>query len=97
MLRQVGTGDFFPLVSELTLCVVGEQNIRCSNFSNEILVSAVVVFFSAEQADPQILCYQMDEKLNALESTDRFEYSLSQTQYVSSLENTKVIDKKVLK
>jgi len=73
VLRQVGTGDFFPLVSELTLCVVGEQNIWCSNFSNEILVSAVVVFFSAEQADPQILCYQMDEKLYTLKTTDRFQ------------------------
>jgi len=33
----------------------------------------MVVFFPVEQADPQALRYQMDEELNALESTDRFD------------------------
>jgi len=73
MLCQIGVRDFLPLSSDLTLGIVCQQHIWCSNFSNEILVSTIVIFFPVEQANSEELCYQMDEKLNTLETIDRFD------------------------
>ena len=54
-------GSFSPLLSNLTLGIIRNHNVRYSDLSNKVLVSSVVISFLSEVCNPEKLCPQMDE------------------------------------